>query len=229
MDATDDGPSVLIVDDDPKLLDYLARGLGESGYSTRTAGDGEAALRLLREAPADIVLLDVMMPGLDGWGVMSAMREEGLTTPVIFVTARDGLDERVQGLRLGGDDYVVKPFALDELLARIEAVRRREVRSLVTRVGDLEIDHRQGRVSRAGQVLDLTRTELGLLRRLAEAGGRAVSRSDLLAAVWGIGFDPKTNMVDVHIRRLRQKVDAPFEHPLVHTLRGEGYALEDRG
>ncbi|RKY18409.1 MAG: DNA-binding response regulator [Planctomycetota bacterium] len=229
MESSTHLPSVLIVDDDPKLRDYLARGLGESGYATRTAADGESALDALREAPADIVLLDVMLPDMHGWDVLTAMREEGLGAPVIFVTARDALDERIRGLRLGGDDYVVKPFALTELLARIEAVLRRDERSLVARVGDLEIDHRHGRVTRAEQTLDLTRTELGLLRRLAEAGGRAVSRSDLLTAVWGIDFDPGTNIVDVHIRRLRQKVDAPFERPLVHTVRGEGYALEDRG
>ena len=222
-------PRVLVVDDDPKLRNYLSRGLGESGYDSRTADCGEAALEALRAESFDVVLLDVMLPDAEGWDVMASLRSEGFAVPVIWVTARDALDERIRGLRMGGDDYVVKPFALAELLARIEAVLRRREQSLALRVGGLEIDHRLGRVVREGVEIDLTRTELGLLKRLAEQPGHAVTRTELLKAVWNIDFDPGTNMVDVHIRRLRQKVDRPFARPLIHTVRGEGYSLEDRG
>lgn len=218
-----------MVDDDPKLRGFLIQGLGESGYDCIGAEDGPAALAALRADAPDLILLDVMMPGMEGWEVMETLRGEGFTMPVIWVTARDELDERIKGLRMGGDDYVVKPFALNELLARIEAVLRRNRQSLVTRVGDLEIDHRKGAAQRGGQPLDLTPIELGLLRRMAETPGRPVSRPQLLSSVWDIDFDPGTNLVEVHIRRLRVKVDSPFDGALIHTVRGQGYVLEDRG
>lgn len=216
---------VLIADDDPKVRTFLSQGLGESGLVCRTAADGEAALALARKEPFDLLLLDVMLPGIQGWDVIEALRAEGIAVPVIFVTARDALDERVRGLQMGGDDYVVKPFAFAELLARIHAVVRRRREAARTVVGDLEIDHARGTVTRAGRLLDLTRTELSLLRCLADHKGQPVSRTELLQCVWGIDFDPGTNMVDVHVRRLRKKVDEPFSMPLIVTVRGAGYAL----
>jgi len=216
---------ILAVDDDPKIRTFVSKGLSESGMECETAPDGETALELLRARRFDLVLLDVMLPGLQGWDVLEALRREGNTVPVIWVTARDALEERVRGLRSGGDDYVVKPFDFAELVARIHAVLRRRAEGHRVRVADLEIDPLAGTVTRAGKSLDLTRTEFSLLRALAERVGEPVSRTALLQQVWGIAFDPGTNMVDVHIRRLRRKVDAPFEKPLIQTVRGSGYAL----
>ena len=220
---------ILIVDDDPKVRSFVSRGLAESGNECETAEDGETALARLRNQPFDLVLLDVMLPGIQGWDVLATLRREGLTVPVIWVTARDEIGERVKGLDLGGDDYVVKPFAFAELLARIQAVSRRHALSQVRRVADLELDPVAGTVRRGGKLLDLTRMEYTLLRKLAEQSGHAVSRGELLKSVWGIEFDPGTNVVDVHVRRLRRKVDAPFTLPLIHTVRGSGYRLAEHG
>lgn len=219
---------VLIVDDDPKYRAFLAKGLEESGILCETVADGETAVSRLREGHHDLALLDVMLPGIQGWDVLEAVRAHGIETPVIFVTARESVDERIRGLRLGGDDYVVKPFEFGELLARIHAVLRRRNHALQRRVADLEIDYTTGKIERAGQPLDLTRIESGLLRQLVEHAGETMTRAQLLQSVWGMGFDPGTNVVDVHVRRLRQKVDAPFERPLIHTVRGAGYVLEER-
>jgi two-component system copper resistance phosphate regulon response regulator CusR len=219
---------ILIVDDDPKYRSYVSRGLEQSGMSCEVAADGETALDLLRAKAYDLVLLDVMLPGLQGWDVMDAMRKQGVSVPVIWVTARDALDERLRGLQMGGDDYIVKPFAFAELIARIEAVTRRHVFSQSRRVADLEIDPLAGTVKRAGRVVDLTRMEFALLRRLADEPGTPVARTELLKSVWGIDFDPGTNVVEVHIRRLRLKVDQDPARPLIHTVRGSGYVLESR-
>ena len=216
---------ILAVDDDPKIRTFVSKGLSESGMECETAPDGESALETLRARRFDLVLLDVMLPGLQGWDVLETLRREGQDVPVIWVTARDALEERVRGLRMGGDDYIVKPFAFEELVARIHAVLRRRAEGHRVRVADLEIDPLAGTVKRAGKALDLTRIEFGLLRALAERAGEPVTRAALLQQVWGISFDPGTNMVDVHIRRLRRKVDAPFEVPLIQTIRGSGYAL----
>ena len=216
---------ILAVDDDPKIRTFVSKGLSESGMECETAPDGESALDVLRARRFDLVLLDVMLPGLQGWDVLETLRREGQDVPVIWVTARDALEERVRGLRMGGDDYIVKPFAFEELVARIHAVLRRRAEGHRVRVADLEIDPLAGTVKRAGKPLDLTRIEFGLLRALADRAGEPVTRAALLQQVWGISFDPGTNMVDVHIRRLRRKVDAPFEVPLIQTIRGSGYAL----
>ncbi len=216
---------ILIVDDDPKLRDYVGRGLRESGHLVEAAEDGEAALVRVAAQRFDVVLLDVMLPGLQGWDVMDRIARLPEPPAVLFVTARDGLDERLRGLRAGGDDYIVKPFAFSELLARIDAVTRR--RGGVTRhvIGDLVVDLLAGTASRGGRPIVLTPTEFTLLRELARRPGEVQSRSELLREVWGIGFDPGTNVVDVHIRRLRSKIDAPFDTPLIHTVRGSGYVL----
>jgi len=219
---------ILIVDDDPKYRAFVSRGLTESGMVCATAADGESALERLQKERFDLVLLDVMLPGLQGWDVMESLRARGLAVPVIWVTARDAVDERVKGLRMGGDDYIVKPFAFTELVARIHVVMRHHRTRTALRVGDLEIDLVEGVARRGGEDLRLTRTEYGLLRCLAEKAGEPVSRTHLLQTVWGLDFDPGTNVVEVHIGRLRKKLDSPFDHALIHTERGTGYVLEDR-
>jgi two-component system copper resistance phosphate regulon response regulator CusR len=220
---------ILIVDDDPKYRAFVSKGLGESGMSTASAPDGTSALQLLRSQPFDVVLLDVMLPDLQGWDVLEKMRAEHIETPVIFVTARDAVDERVRGLRMGGDDYIVKPFAFSELVARIHVVLRHTRERTSVRIGDLEIDFLKNRVARNGLNIDLTRTEFNVLRCLAERNGQPVSRTHLLQSVWGFQFDPGTNLVEVQIRRLRRKLDEPFGAPLIHTIRGAGYVLSTNG
>ena len=219
---------ILVVDDDPKYRSFLTRGLTESGVLSDSAATGEEALQRLRRGGYDLMLLDVMLPGIQGWDVLEAARAEGHDVPVIWVTARDALDERIKGLQMGGDDYVVKPFALAELLARIHAVLRRRGEDTRLRVADLDMDLLENAVQRAGRPIDLTRTEFTLLRQLAEHVGKTMTRTTLLQSVWGMDFDPGTNIVDVHIRRLRKKVDEPFGAPLIHTVRGSGYVLEPR-
>ncbi len=219
---------ILVVDDDPKYRAFVSKGLGESGIMCETVATGEDALKELRERTFDLVLLDVMLPGLQGWDVLEALRAEGREVPVIWVTARDAVDERIKGLRMGGDDYVVKPFAFSELIARIHAVMRRRGTATKLSAAGLEIDLIEAEVVRDGQSIDLTPTEFSLLRHLAVHPGETVTRTQLLQEIWGIDFDPGTNLVDVHIRRLRGKVDEPFAEPLIHTVRGSGYVLERR-
>ncbi|MFH0947165.1 MAG: response regulator [Planctomycetota bacterium] len=219
---------ILIVDDDPKYRTFVAQGLNESSMVCAMAPDGESALEILRTKQFDLVLLDVMMPGMQGWDVMRTLRSEGIDVPVIWVTARDAVDERVKGLRMGGDDYIVKPFAFAELVARIHVVLRNRQERTRFRLADLEIDYLGGKVTRAGRTIDTTRTEYSLLRCLADRCGEATSRTELLQTVWGLDFDPGTNIVEVQIRRLRQKIDEPFDRPLIHTVRHAGYVLDKR-
>ena len=219
---------ILIVDDDPKYRAFVAQGLSESAMTCSMAPDGETALELLRKEPFDLVLLDVMMPGMQGWEVMEVLRREGINVPVIWVTARDAVDERVKGLRMGGDDYIVKPFAFSELVARIHVVLRHRHERTSFKLCDLHIDYIGNKVQRAGQPIDMTRTEYTLLHCLAEHCGEPTSRAQLLQTVWGLDFDPGTNIVEVQIRRLRCKIDEPFDKPLIHTVRGSGYVLESR-
>lgn len=219
---------ILVIDDDPKIRTFVSRGLTESGLECSVAEDGQSAIRALREQEFDLALLDVMLPDMTGWQVMEVIRGEGIDVGVIFVTARDEVDERVRGLRMGGDDYVVKPFAFAELLARVQvALRHRNARTRA-RVGDLEVDFLKAEVRRGGQRIELTRTEYNLLKYLVERHGEVISRTGLLQAVWGIDFDSGTNIVEVQVRRLRRKVDEPFDEPLIHTVRGSGYVLESR-
>ena len=217
---------LLVVDDDPKFRSYISTGLAESGIDSVTAGDPATALEVLRtdKQGFDQILLDVMMPAKTGWDLLIEMRQEGRETPVIFVTARDTVEERIKGLKLGADDYVIKPFAFNELLARIEvAVRRRKALPPIEAF-DLRLDLVRRQVTRSGKALDLSPREFDLLLTLVRAGGEVLSRSDLLRNVWGIEFDPGTNVVDVHIGRLRRKLDRQGS-PLIHTVRGEGYRL----
>ena len=219
---------VLVIDDDPKIRTFVSRGLTESGYTCAVAEDGETAIRALRDGVYDLALLDVMLPDMTGWQVMDVIRAEKIDIGVIFVTARDEVDERVRGLRMGGDDYVVKPFAFAELVARMQvALRHRSQRTRV-RVADLEVDFLKSEVRRDGARIDLTPTEYQLLKLLIEHHGEVVPRTQLLQDVWGHDFDSGTNIVEVQIRRLRRKVDEPFDDALIHTVRGAGYVLEAR-
>ncbi|MGV7209182.1 heavy metal response regulator transcription factor [Oxalobacteraceae bacterium A2-2] len=220
---------ILIVEDETKAGDYLVKGLQESGYVADLARNGADGLNLALEQHYDLVVLDVMLPQLDGWAVLARLRERK-DTPVLFLTARDEVADRVKGLELGADDYLVKPFAFAELLARIKTLLRRgPVREPETyRVADLEIDVPKRRVTRAGTRIELTAKEYALLQLLAKRQGEVLSRSQIASLVWDMNFDSDTNVVDVAIRRLRAKVDDPYPHKLIHTMRGMGYLLEDK-
>jgi two-component system copper resistance phosphate regulon response regulator CusR len=221
---------ILLVEDDCKTVAFLRRGLQESGFVVEVASDGESALHLATATEYDVVVLDVMLPGRDGWGVLEGMRRAGRKTPVLFLTARDAIEDRVRGLDLGADDYLVKPFAFSELLARIRSLLRRGPARYPEQllVADLEVDINRHRATRAGRRLDLTPKEFLLLTLLARRTGEVISRTLIAEQVWDINFEGNSNVVDVHVRRLRSKVDDPFERPLIHTVRGRGYVLEDR-
>jgi DNA-binding response OmpR family regulator len=221
---------ILIVDDDPKLRAFVSKGLEAHGMQTSVASNGLEARAVLASLPQvpDLILLDVMMPGGDGMGLLEDLRRHGVDVPVIFVSAARAVEDRVRGLKLGADDYLVKPFQFDELLARIEAVARRRVTTLVHEVADLRLDVGRRIVERAGQRIDLSPKEFDLLRALVEARGRTVSRTELLEVVWGIRFDPGTNVVDALVARLRRRVDRKGI-PLIETVVGEGYRLAPKG
>jgi two-component system copper resistance phosphate regulon response regulator CusR len=221
---------ILLVEDEPKTAAFLSRGLREHGFVIDAVSRGDAALDLAATVPFDLVVLDVMIPGMDGWSVLHALREAGRQVPVLFLTARDAVEDRVRGLELGADDYLVKPFAFSEFLARVRTVLRRGParHANAVKVADLEIDVIRHRATRAGRRLDLTPKEFTLLSLLARRTGEALSRTLIAEHVWDVNFDSDTNVVDVHVRRLRTKVDAPFDRPLIHTVRGVGYVLEDR-
>jgi two-component system copper resistance phosphate regulon response regulator CusR len=221
---------ILIVEDERKTREYLQKGLGESGYVVDTAADGVDGLHLARTGDYDLVILDVMLPGTDGRQVLRELRREK-HTPVMFLTARDELEDRVGGLELGADDYLVKPFAFAELLARVRTVLRRGAprEPELLRVGDLEIDVIRRRARRGEDRISLTNQEFALLSLLARRAGEVLSRSFITSQVWDINFDTDTNVVEVAIRRLRAKVDDPYPRKLVHTVRGMGYVLEERG
>lgn len=221
---------ILIAEDETKTLAYLKQGLTENGYTVDTADDGRAALQLAQEHVYDAMILDVMLPTLDGWSIIDRLRKSGNRVPVLFLTARDRVEDRVKGLELGGDDYLVKPFAFSELLARLRALLRRgaQIQSDVIKVSDLVLDPIRHKAVRAGQLLRLTPKEFSVLLLLARSAGRVFGRTQIAESVWGVNFDTQTNVVDVVIRRLRSKVDVPFAESLIHTVRGTGYVLERR-
>jgi two-component system copper resistance phosphate regulon response regulator CusR len=220
---------ILIVEDEPKAGDYLLKGLIETGFAADLARTGPDGLHLALVNDYDLIVLDVMLPGMDGWHVLRALRETK-ETPVIFLTARDDIADRVKGLEQGADDYLIKPFAFAELVARIRTLLRRAPlrKSELVRVADLDIDIPKRRVSRGGARIDLTAKEFALLQLLAERQGEVLSRSFIASQVWDMNFDSDTNVVDVAIRRLRLKVDDPFSRKLIHTVRGMGYLVEER-
>jgi two-component system copper resistance phosphate regulon response regulator CusR len=219
---------ILLIEDEQKTAAFLTKGLGEAGYTVETAEDGQRGLELALSNPADLFIVDVMLPKKDGWSLVAELREKNIQTPVLFLTARDSIRDRVKGLELGADDYLVKPFAFAELTARIQSVLRRSPgrQEELVRVDDLEIDARRHKAERAGVPLNLTAKEFLLLAHLVRCAGQVVSRQQIVEQVWDIDFHTDTNVVDVMVRRLRAKVDDPFAVKLIHTVRGVGYVLK---
>jgi two-component system, OmpR family, copper resistance phosphate regulon response regulator CusR len=221
---------LLIVEDEKKTAEYLRKGLSEHGFVVDVAENGEDGLHLATTGDYALIILDIMMPDRDGWSVIQNLRKSGKQTPVLFLTARDTLDDKVKGLELGADDYMVKPFAFSELLARIRTILRRgpDRRPEIVRIADLEIDFFKRKATRAGKRIELSPKEFATLWLLASHHGEVLSRTLISEHVWDINFDSDANVVDVAIRRLRKKVDEPFSTSLIHTVRGAGYVLEDR-
>lgn len=221
---------ILLVEDEPEQSAYAARGLREAGHIVDCAADGREGLHLAMTETYDLLLVDRMLPRLDGLALIETLRREGRTTPVLVLSALGTVDDRVRGLRAGGDDYIVKPYAFEELLARIDAVTRRgQVAAPVThlQVADVDMDLLGRTVSRSGRLLELKPQEFRLLEYLLRHAGHVVTRTMLLEAVWDYHFDPQTNVVDVLVSRLRAKIDRPPFKPLIHTVRGAGYCLRD--
>ncbi len=221
---------ILIVEDELKTGDYIRQGLMEAGFVVDLARNGSDGLHLGLTGDYDLAILDVMLPELDGWQVLQGWRSAGKEMTVLFLSARDQVEDRVKGLELGADDYLLKPFAFAELLARVRTLLRRGKarESGVLGVADLELDALRRRVTRGGQRIDLTAKEFTLLELLLRRKGEVLTRSLIASQVWDMNFDSDTNVIDVAIRRLRAKVDDPFEHKLIHTLRGMGYVLEEQ-
>jgi len=220
---------ILVVEDEPKTGDYLKQGLAEAGFMVDLARDGLDGLHLALTEAYDLAVLDVMLPGIEGWQVLQGIRKAGKDMPVLFLTARDSVDDRVKGLELGADDYLVKPFAFSELLARVRTLLRRGSKTKeadVLRAADLELDLMRRRVTRGGKKIDLTSKEFSLLELLLRRQGEVLPRSLIASQVWDMNFDSDTNVIEVAIRRLRAKVDDNFELKLIHTVRGMGYVLE---
>ena len=218
---------ILVVEDEVKAADYLRKGLGESGYRVEVAHNGLDGQFLAQESEFDLIILDVMLPGIDGWQLLQIIRRKS-QVPVLFLTARDAVQDRVKGLELGADDYLVKPFSYAELLARVRTLLRRgpprEVEQF--QVADLQLDVLRRRAARGAERIVLTNKEFALLQLLMERSGEVLSRAQIASQVWQMNFDSDTNVVDVAIRRLRAKVDDPFSPKLIHTVRGMGYMLE---
>lgn len=221
---------VLIVEDEPKTGEYLKKGLSEAGFVADLARTGPDGLHMCLVGDYDMAILDVMLPGMDGWKVLRSLRASGKELPVLFLSARDQIEDRVKGLELGADDYLIKPFAFSELLARIRTLLRRgklppEMETM--RVADLELDRIRRRVSRAGRKIDLTTKEFVLLDFFLHHRGEVLPRSLIASQVWDMNFDSDTNVIDVAVRRLRSKIDDGFDLKLIRTVRGMGYVLED--
>ena len=221
---------ILVVEDDRKVASFIRQGLEEEGHTVEAAADGDGALELLLAGnPYDLIVLDVMLPKRDGFAVLKAARQAGVRAPVIMLTARDSVADKVTGLDLGADDYLAKPFAFDELLARVRALFRRgsERRMPVLRLADLTLDPATRKVERAGRRIELTTREWALLEYFMRNAGRVLTRPMLVQHVWGLDFDPESNIVDVYTGYLRRKIDGPQERKLFHTIRGAGYVLKD--
>jgi two-component system, OmpR family, response regulator len=221
----------LLVEDDATIADFVAGGLREAGFAVDSAADGESALELTRQFSYDVAIVDLMLPKRDGLSVIDDMRRHAVTTPVLILSARRSVDDRVKGLQAGGDDYLTKPFAFAELLARVQALVRRATRApepTTLTVDDLTLDLLSRRVTRGDVPVDLRPREFALLEYLMRNAGRVISKTMILSHVWDYTFDPQTNIVDVLMSRLREKIDRPFEKKLLHTVRGVGYVLGSR-
>ncbi|MDH0863690.1 heavy metal response regulator transcription factor [Mitsuaria sp. GD03876] len=224
---------LLIVEDEEKAAEYLRKGLTEEGYSVEVAHDGVDGLHMASVNSYDLLILDGQLPGIDGLAMLSAIRQSS-DVPILMVTARSRVEDRVKGLQSGADDYLTKPYAFSELVARVQVLLRRRTggrqvtEESVYRVADLEVDPIRRKVSRAGQRIDLTTKEFGLLALLMRRKGEVLSRTEIAEQVWDMNFDSDTNVVEVAIRRLRVKIDQPFDRALIHTVRGMGYVIEDR-
>ncbi len=222
---------ILIIEDDPDAAGYITKALREAGHLADHAPDGLEGYALAREGDYDVLVVDRMLPKLDGLSVIRSLREQKVETPVLILSALGQVDDRVKGLRAGGDDYLAKPYAFSELLARVEALARRRVgpagEATVYRVGDLELDRLSHNVTRAGEEILLQPREFRLLEYLMRNAGQVVTRTMLLENVWDYHFDPQTNVIDVHVSRLRSKIDKGYATPLIHTIRGAGYMVRD--
>ena len=226
---TDSAMRVLVIEDDKDAADYLVKGLRESGYTVDHAADGRDGLFLALSEPYDVMVVDRMLPGPDGLSIVESVRKASIPTPVLFLSALGEVEDRVAGLKAGGDDYLAKPFSFSELLARIEALLRRSgavAENSFLKAGDLEMDLLARKVTRQGKRAYLHPREFRLLEYLMRHAGQVVTRTMLLENVWEYHFDPQTNVIDVHISRLRQKIDKPFDKPILQTVRGSGYKLD---
>jgi two-component system OmpR family response regulator len=220
---------VLLVEDDPTIAAFVAKGLREAGFAVDEAADGETGLTLAREQKFDAAIVDVMLPRLDGLSLIDALRGRGIRTPVLILSAKRSVDDRVRGLQAGGDDYLTKPFAFAELLARVQALIRRSTGAAeptTLGAGDLTLDLLTREVRRDGQPIELRPREYALLEYLLRHSGKVLTKTMILSHVWGYNFDPNTNVVDVLVSRLREKIDRSFEQKLIHTVRGVGYVLK---
>jgi two-component system OmpR family response regulator len=220
---------ILVVEDQDKFLSFIKKGLEEQGFAVDTTSDGDDAYAIASSTPYDLIVLDIMLPGRDGLSILRALREEGNAVPVILLTARTGLNERIEGLNLGADDYLPKPFYIEELIARIHTIVRRSSghSANVLRVDDLVLNLATRDVKRDTQSIELTTREFSLLEYLMRSPGRVLSRLQICEHVWNYDFDPGTNLVDVYIKRLRKKIDKDWDQKLIHTVRGVGYKLGD--
>jgi len=221
---------LLLIEDDLQAAEYLVKGLRESGYCVEHSPDGRDGLEKASRGPYDVIVADRQLPYLDGLAIITALRERSDRTPVLILSALGTVDDRVHGLKAGGDDYLTKPFAFAELLARIEALNRRGAAASETtrlKIADLELDLLARRVARAGRNIELTTKEFQLLEYLVRHAGQTVTRTMLLEGVWNLHFDPQTNITDVHMSRLRNAIDRGFPRPLIHTVRGAGYVLKE--
>jgi two-component system OmpR family response regulator len=220
---------VLIVEDDPKIASFVAKGLKQAGYAVDRAANGQEGLELARSAPYDVAIIDIMLPRLDGLSLIERLRAEGIRTPVLILSARHAVDDKVRGFQTGGDDYLTKPFSFEELQARVQALIRRATMTApasLLEVGDLSMDLSRREVRRGDQLLELQPREYSLLEYLLRNAGMVVSKTMILEHVWDYHFDPQTNVVDVLVHRLRAKIDEGFEPKLLHTVRGVGYVLK---
>ena len=223
---------LLIIEDDREAAAYLVKAFREAGHAVDHAADGLDGYALAREGDYDVLIVDRMLPKLDGLSLVRSLREQAIATPVLILSALGQVDDRVKGLRAGGDDYLPKPYAFSELLARVEVLARRAGKTAASesttfRVGDLELDRLSHRVTRGGQDIPIQPREFRLLEYLVRHAGQVVTRTMLLENVWDYHFDPQTNVIDVHVSRLRSKIDKGFERPLIHTIRGAGYMVRD--